>query len=376
MAVRDELVAILPEQHRPTMKNRIIGIDVARAISIIGMIIVNFKLVLGGQGTKWMENFAGFFDGKASATFVTLAGVGIALMTNSTLKNGDFEKLKKSKIQILKRSVFLFILGLSYFLIWPADILHYYAIYMSILLLFFNASNRTLLIMIGFLILLFPILLSFLNYETAWNFETLAYKDFWTPIGFIRNLFFNGFHPVIPWLAFMFLGLWFGRQDLTNERFLKKTFLFSLILFLTMHIISFSSIEILSEGQQQSKEIFTQILGLEPMPPLPIYMLTGCSFALMIISSCILLSSKYEASFLVQSFHKTGQLALTFYLAHVIIGMGIIEEINPSKMGKYPIDFTLPYALFFGILCVVFAVIWTKYLKTGPLEWVMRKLTD
>jgi uncharacterized membrane protein YeiB len=56
--------------------------------------------------------------------------------------------------------------------------------------------------------------------------------------------------------------------------------------------------------------------------------------------------------------------------------MGIIEEINPSKMGKYPIDFTLPYALFFGILCVVFAVIWTKYLKTGPLEWVMRKLTD
>jgi uncharacterized membrane protein YeiB len=56
--------------------------------------------------------------------------------------------------------------------------------------------------------------------------------------------------------------------------------------------------------------------------------------------------------------------------------MGIIEEINPSKMGKYPIDFTLPYALFFGISCVVFAVIWTKYQKSGPLEWVMRKLTD
>jgi hypothetical protein len=45
-----------------------------------------------------MENFAGFFDGKASATFVTLAGVGIALMTNSAIKNGDFTKLKKIKI--------------------------------------------------------------------------------------------------------------------------------------------------------------------------------------------------------------------------------------------------------------------------------------
>lgn len=369
-------MAILSGQHRPTMNNRIVGIDVARAISIIGMIIVNFKLVLGGQGTKWMENFAGFFDGKASATFVTLAGVGIALMTNSAIRNGDVEKLKKSKVQILKRSIFLFILGLSYFLIWPADILHYYSIYMLILILFINASNRTLLIMTGFLILLFPILLSFQNYETAWNFETLAYKDFWTPIGFIRNLFFNGFHPVIPWLAFMFLGLWFGRQDLTNHKFLKKTFIFSLILFLTMHIISFLSIKILSERQEQLKEIFTQILGLEPMPPLPIYMVTGCSFALMLISFCIILSSKYESNFIVQSLHKTGQLALTFYLAHVILGMGIIEEINPSKMGKYPIDYTLPYALFFSVLCIGFAVLWTKYRKAGPLEWIMRILTD
>jgi uncharacterized membrane protein YeiB len=96
------------------MNNRIIGIDVTRAISIIGMIIVNFKLVLGGQGTKWMENFAGFFDGKASATFVTLAGVGIALMTNSAIKNGDFTKLKKIKISILKRCFFLFSLRLYY----------------------------------------------------------------------------------------------------------------------------------------------------------------------------------------------------------------------------------------------------------------------
>jgi len=52
-------VIILSGPYRPTINNRIIGLDVARAISIIGMIIVNFKLVLGGQGTKWMENFAG-----------------------------------------------------------------------------------------------------------------------------------------------------------------------------------------------------------------------------------------------------------------------------------------------------------------------------
>ena len=358
------------------MNKRIIGIDVARAISIIGMIIVNFKIVFGGQGTKWMENFAEFFEGKASATFVTLAGVGIALMTNSAIKNGNLEKLKKSKYQILKKSLFLFIIGLSYFLIWPADILHYYAIYMTILVLFLNVSNRTLLIIVGVFILLFPILLFFFNYEKEWNFETFSYSGFWTPTGFIRNLFFNGFHPVIPWIAFMFLGLWFGRQDLVNQQFLKKTFIISFIIFLIMHCISFASIKFLSAGQPDTKELVTQIFGLQPMPPMPIYMLTGCSFALMLISLSIIVSNKFETNFLVQSLHKTGQLALTFYLAHIIIGMGIINEINPNKIGKYTIDFSLPYALIFSILCIVFAVFWTKYKKAGPLEWLMRKLTN
>ena len=52
----------------------------------------------------------------------------------------------------------------------------------------------------------------FWNYEIGWNFETLEYQGFWTINGFIRNLFFNGFHPVIPWTSFMLFGYWFGKK--------------------------------------------------------------------------------------------------------------------------------------------------------------------
>ena len=55
------------------MKNRIIGIDVARALAVIGMIIVNFKVVLGENGLSWVKLSASAFDGKAAATFVVLA---------------------------------------------------------------------------------------------------------------------------------------------------------------------------------------------------------------------------------------------------------------------------------------------------------------
>ncbi len=73
---------------------------------------------------------------------------------------------------------------------------------------------------------------------------------------------------------------------------------------------------------------------------------------------------------------STGQLALTFYIAHVIIGMGIVELINPQKMGNYTIEFSGIYAILFSGLCIVFTVFWTRYYKVGPLEWMLKTLTD
>jgi uncharacterized membrane protein YeiB len=72
-----------------------------------------------------------------------------------------------------------------------------------------------------------------------------------------------------------------------------------------------------------------------------------------------------------ETLSKTGQLALTFYVAHVIIA-----EINPTKIGSYSIEISFLYAILFCFLCVTFAIIWTNNSKVGPLEWVMRKITE
>ena len=220
------------------MKKRIIGIDIARAIAVIGMIIVNFKIVIGEKGDGWVKTFASVFDGKAAATFVTLAGLGLAIMTNSAIRSSDKEKLKIVRKRIIKRALFLFIVGLSYIPIWPADILHFYAVYMLMTLILLTSKEKYLLLSSAFLILVYPILLVFWNYETGWDFTTLEYPTFWTSKGFIRNLFFNGFHPVIPWTAFMLVGYWFGRQDLSNEKFIKKTFWISLSVFVLIQLLS------------------------------------------------------------------------------------------------------------------------------------------
>lgn len=356
------------------MKERIIGIDIARALAVIGMIIVNFKVVLGENGLSWVKSFASAFDGKAAATFVVLAGVGLALMTNSALKNKDSQKLKTARIKIAKRALFLFIVGLSYIVIWPADILHFYGVYMLVVLLLLTSHEKTILISVIALILLYPLLIGFWHYETGWNFDTLDYLDFWTFNGFFRNLFFNGFHPVIPWTAFMLFGFWFGKQDLKSDQFIKKAFWISSIALVVIQILSHLSILFLSEGNEQTANELAEIIGTNPMPPLPIYMFNGIAISISIISACIIIGKRFSTNKILLALNKTGQLALTFYVAHVIIGMGIIDAINPGKMGNYPIEFSVAYALAFSLLCLLFAIFWLKKRKNGPLEWIMKKI--
>lgn len=350
------------------MKKRIIGVDVARALAVFGMVIVNFKLVLGGHGSSWLRGLVGILEGKAAATFVVLAGIGIGLITRSAFE--DQAKMKGLRIRMIKRATILFICGLSYIVIWPADILHFYGVYMIITLFFINKSDSQIILGVVGITLAFPLLLLTFDYEQGWDFKAMEYQGFWTFNGFIRNLFYNGFHPVIPWTAFMLYGLWLGRQGLHRSSYVKRIFWTSLVVFISTQSVSW----ILMKSVQEEDAI--HLLSTSPMPPMPFYMLSGISVATFVIASCIRIGRRYSNSILIGFLSKTGQLALTFYVAHVLIGMGWIDTFGNKQLGDYSIRFTIQYALFFCTGCIAFAIIWLRFRQVGPLEWVIRKLTE
>ncbi|WP_426334839.1 hypothetical protein ACN9MH_14815 [Paenibacillus silvae] len=55
----------------------------ARALAVIGMILVNYKLAMDPQAAEpgWLHATTGILEGRASALFVILAGIGVSLMT-------------------------------------------------------------------------------------------------------------------------------------------------------------------------------------------------------------------------------------------------------------------------------------------------------
>ncbi|WP_422860417.1 DUF418 domain-containing protein [Flagellimonas sp. S174] len=354
---------------------RIIGLDVARALALFGMIVVNFKMVFGAKDSSGIIRVINLLDGKAAATFVVLAGVGMALITKKANKTNDLKEWTSIKKKILKRAILLFLIGVSYITIWPADILHFYGVYMIVVIVLLKRTERSILLFGFGLIFIYPFLMMLWDYEMGWDFNSLTYNDFWTIRGFTRNLIYNGFHPVIPWSAFMVFGYWLGKQDLQNVKFVKKLLLFSILAFVVVQITSSVLINLLSGISPQTSKEIKELFGTSPMPPLPIYMLNGVAIAFTIISASILIIGANKKNRIAVALAKTGQLALTFYVAHVILGMGIVESINPDKIGQYPLLFSVGYALVFSFSCVLFAWVWLKYNSIGPLEWIFRRIT-
>ncbi len=349
------------------MNKRIIGIDVARALAIIGMILVNFKVALGGEGNLLLQHIVGILEGKAAATFVVLAGVGIAMMSKNRM--GNRSALQKIKLKIAKRAFILFVIGLFYMPIWPADILHFYGIYMLLVLFFIKKTPRTVLTMAWVLVFIYPLCFFFFDYETGWNFKTLEYSDFWTLPGFLRNLFFNGFHPVVPWAAFMLVGLWYGKHNLQDTVLVKKMMWAGLLVFAGVQMLSLA-LQHFVFGTDANE--LQYLIGTSPMPPLPFYMVSAAALAICTISGCILLCKKNNI--VITSLRNTGQLAFTFYVAHVFIGMGMVELVAGERMGQLSIEFSMGYALLFSAACIGFANSWLRYRPLGPLEWAIKKV--
>ncbi|MCB1051932.1 MAG: DUF418 domain-containing protein [Acidobacteria bacterium] len=357
---------------------RVDGFDLARAFAVFGMIVVNFKIVMDAEsaGPAWLVWSLGLLDGRAAATFVILAGVGISLMSARARERGDSAAVARDRGTLFRRAIFLFVLGLMYTPLWPADILHFYGVYIALALFFLTTSMQRLLGAAAALTLIFMALLLFLDYEAGWDWHTLSYQGFWTPSGLLRHLFFNGFHPVIPWLAFMLVGMALGRIDLTDGKMRARVLQWSLPAAVLAEAASWGLRQGLGSTDLfgAKKGNLLALIETNPMPPTMLYMVAAAGTAVTVVVLCVGLGMRFRDSKWLRPFVATGQLALTLYVAHVVVGMGLLEAANRLK--DQSLVFALSAASIFCVISVTFATLWKARFRHGPLEWVMRLATN
>ena len=205
--------------------------------------------------------------------------------------------------------------------------------------------------------------------------KTLEYAGFWTPVGMIRNLFFNGFHPTIPWLSFLLIGMIIGRFEMNNLVVRRRVFWVGLVTALAAEGTSWFLIQSLSAGVSLAdQEAIVAIYGTKPMPPMPLYILAGAGTASAIVAALVGIGVRCGSHRWIRPWVATGQLALTLYVAHVVIGMGILEAIG--RLENQTLSFSLLASGLFFTSSVVFAYSWCCRFKRGPIEMLMRYLTE
>ncbi|MDX1905440.1 MAG: heparan-alpha-glucosaminide N-acetyltransferase domain-containing protein [Bacteroidia bacterium] len=355
------------------MQQRIPGFDLARAYAIWGMFIVNFNVAFGHPAdVSPLGQFLAFFNGNSSTLFVMLAGMGLSILARG---KADAAARRALRGVILRRALFLFGAGLLLQLWWPADILHFYGVYMCLAAwLLFVPQAAYLWAALG-AVLVFHLGLVLIPFETGWDLTRLQYPDFWTPIGFLRNTFYNGWNPVFPWLAFFLTGMYLGRLDWSRKRLKNRLFLLGAAGWLAMLLLQGWAGSALSAGP------WRDYLLADYLPPTLPFMIGTASFSLMVLTLCVYAGEAWGQTRPALALAATGRMTLTHYVAHVTLGMILLAVLTGNTdLNALPALPPEPPALILGFstglygLSVVFSSWWSRRFPHGPMEGVMRRV--
>lgn len=355
--------------------DRVIGYDVARSCAMLGMIVVHFSLVAATDrtGPAWMAFVLNLLDGRAAALFVTLAGVGVAMMARRAVASGDPAELAKVQCTLVRRGLFLLVIGFLNLTIWAGDILRVYGVSLLLISQLLRAPSRLLLRLAAAFAAGFVALMLVADFEKNWDWATLTYSNLWTPGGVVRNLFFDGFRSVFPWTGFLLYGMWLGRLDLADPRVGNRVLAVAAATAVGTEVFARGLVAYLMAHRPAGldDEAVKYLFGTESMPALPLFLVAAGATATAVIAACVRLTTAWPGRGWAPLV-AIGQMALTWYFAHIVVGLGTLVALG--VVGTEPLPTAAGYGVLFFALAVGLSVAWKSFARHGPLEWVMRKV--
>jgi len=357
------------EEVRPGPSSlRIAGLDLARGIAVLNMIIINFVFTMAGDPGGLMYAITYVSERPFACAFVMLAGVGVSLA------GSDPQRIPEVRVTVLRRALFFILLGYSWIPIWDGDILHFFGFYMAIGCIFLARPSSWLWHVSGWCVAGFVALYVSWNYWYNWDMADLAYYGFWTPMGQLRNLLFNGFHPLLPWLGFYLVGMWLGRQKLADPRVRWRLGLVGFEVFAISFVLSLLILDRFDANLGDLLEYhpylatLRELFSTELIPPSPFFVMSAGGFSVAFIMACLWIAERAPRA--VWPLVATGQLAFTLYMGHILLGIWPLEDTDEGMAD--PEVFLRVGAFIVG--SVIFSVLWRRFFARGPLEWVMRRL--
>jgi uncharacterized protein len=353
---------------------RLAGPDVVRAVALIGVVVMNYHGYLmiagrsGGVGASWPNRLFDPFDGPLStrfaATFVLVAGVGVSLLTRSSIASP--ERVTAARWRLARRGVLLYVVGLVIDEIWPGTILPYYGAMFVVAALIFTWRSRWV-IAAGAAAAIAAAGLHLWRFERSRDGHSTTWIT--TPgqntvRRYVFDVMVNGTHPLLPWLTLLCAGIVLGRV-LTTPWWRRLTLAIGASLVLVSSTIA---VLVDDAGGGRDGGRINVIVSLDPYQRSVLYVASLLGTAL--LAYAVIDAIAVAAPRATEPLRVAGQMTLTLYLAHIVVFNLLVHRlgwIEPAGL-----DTALVFAAAFWVTAIASAVAWQRRIGRGPAEYVYR----
>ncbi len=346
---------------------RLPGPDVVRAVALIGVVVMNYHgylILRGGQRRdpvvgELFDPWTGPLSTRFAATFVLVAGVGVTLLTKRSIGNRD--RVRDMRWRLVRRGALLYVGGLFLDEIWPGTIIPFYGGMFVIAAALFTLRSRWI-VAIGISAALAGWAIRtwrFWREEAGHPTDWLTAQHTGTVRGYVFDLFVNGTHPLLPWLAFLCAGIVLGRV-LATPWWRPATIAagFSLFALATL------------AGATPATDFQRSVLSTDPYERGGVYVASALGTALMAYAAIDWLAGRFGDA--LDPLRRAGQMTLTLYIAHVLVFNFVVDWmgwIEPAGL-----DVALAFALAFWVAGIAAATWWSRRFGRGPAERVYRAI--
>lgn len=346
------------------------GPDVARAVAMAGVVVMNYHgyLILdgapreGGVLYDLFDPWTGPLATRFAATFVLTAGVGITLMTRSAMDDPD--RLREAQWRLVRRGLVLYAFGLLFDFVWPGTILPYYGMMFALAALMVPLRSRWV-ITAGAAAAIAGWAVNWWIYERRLDGGTVDWitdPGDRSPTGLVIDVALNGTHPILPWLAFLCAGIVLGRM-LHLGWWRPAAVAAGGTLFVLATIVASAP-----RGDRGR-----ELLSAHPFDRGVVYTASALGTALLAFAAIASVADRFEHSPAVDVLRRAGQLSLTIYIGHALVfnlATDWLDLVQPDGIAV-----ALASALAYWVVATGLAVWYQRARGRGPAERLYRRLT-
>ena len=334
--------------------SRRLAIDIARGLSVLGMMVEHLIPTEGAVTPlgHWVTTVSGWFTGRSASLFFVLAGISWAIqMVKESGSPRHWE-------YILRRSVCLVALGaILHATVWPTEVLMAIGVALPICCAIYQMGKRAVWISLGGVLVLVPLLFGYSQGLMAHDW-TDAGEPILTLASLPRLAFLDGCYPLIPWLAFVLIGM---LLSLYKPKPVGIAIVGGIVASITGGVEAWLHLDPKS------------FWATEWVPTTYPFLLICGGVACTVIGILEWADIKLSRFQLAQRLGAIGQTSLSHYLGHILILVLPLRHWYPAE--EWPSRIGLLAYFGYFLFAILLTPLWLKRFRRGPVESLMSGFT-